>query len=61
MIIMIKTNEIFYSKLSLGKIFGLQIKTPNGELFFEKARVLYFDDNVVHLEILDEKTGVNLK
>lgn len=58
---MIKTNEIFYSKLSLGKIFGLQIKTPNGELFFEKARVLYFDDNVVHLEILDEKTGVNLK
>ena len=61
MIIMIKTNETFYSKLALGKIFGLQIKTPNGELFFEMARVLYFDDDVVHLEILDEKTEVNLK
>ncbi len=61
MIIIIKTNETFYSKLSLGKIFRLQIKTPNGDLSFEKARVLYFDDDVTHLEILDAKTGVNLK
>lgn len=61
MIIIIKTNETFYSKLSIGKVFRLQIKTPDGELFFKKAKVLYFDDDFVHLEMLDEKIGVDLK
>ena len=61
MIIIIKTNETFYSKLSIGKVFRLQIKTPDEKLFFEKAKVLYFDDDVVHLEILDEKIRADLK
>ena len=61
MIIIIKTNETFYSKLSIGKVFRLQTKTPDGELFFEKAKVLYFDDDFAHFEILDEKIGVDLK
>ena len=30
MIIIIKTNETFYSNLSIGKVFRLQIKTPDG-------------------------------
>lgn len=60
MIIEIKVSDLLYSKLSIGKILKLQIKVPDGELIFEKAKVLYFDDNVAHFEILDEKVGVDL-
>lgn len=60
MIIEIKVSDSVYPKLSIGKIFKLKIEVPDVELVFEKAKVLYFDDDVAHFEILDEKIGVDL-